>query len=96
MTLGDVVGAARRGRPWSLSAWHKNRAEERDWLQSPEGLDQEEPHKGHALLPKGRITGSHKLTEEINAVYDEEMRREDQEFLKHSKRYHRRVLDGED
>lgn len=39
---------------------------------------------------------SERLIEEINEVYDEEMKREDEEFLRYAKGYQKRVLDLED
>lgn len=38
---------------------------------------------------------SKRLIEEINQVYDEEMEREDEEFLRHAKGYQKRALDLE-
>jgi hypothetical protein len=39
---------------------------------------------------------SERLIEEINEAYDEEMEREDEEFLKHTKGYYSRILNSED
>jgi hypothetical protein len=37
-----------------------------------------------------------RLIEEINEAYDEEMEREDEEFLRRTKRYYGRILNSED
>lgn len=39
---------------------------------------------------------SQRLIDEINEAYDEEMEREDEEFLRYARRYQKRILDPED
>jgi tRNA A-37 threonylcarbamoyl transferase component Bud32 len=40
-------------------------------------------------------SGGESLTEQFNEAYDEEARREDEEFVKNLKRYHRRRFSDE-
>lgn len=44
-------------------------------------------------IPTRRDEGS--LTERFNEAYDEEAKREDEEFVKHVKKYHRRRFSDE-
>lgn len=46
-------------------------------------------------LGAGEEHGSRSLAERFNETYDEEAKREDEEFVKHVKRYHRRRFSDE-